>query len=521
VIAAVEGLIAELRTVGIPISAAEYADAVTALRHIDLGMRASVKTALGTALVKDARHESAYSVVFDLYFALRDARTDGGAAASGDDGQPSAGPDGAGPHGAGPPGAGPGGSGAGGGGGGGVLDALDDEALAGLLLRALEANEAGLLRALAAAAVTRYAAFQPGRAVAGNYYLYRTMRAVGQDTLTARLLAQSPEAGAADGFAATLLAEEYERRVTDFQREVEAEIRRRLVADRGAADVARTLRRPLPEDTDFLTASTAQITALREIVQPMARKLAARLAERQRHRRRGALDFRRTVRESMSTGGVPMTPVFRPPVPTKPELVILADISGSVSAFAEFTLHLTYALRAEFTRVRSFVFVDAADEVTEILAAADDIAAATAQINARGCGVWLDGRSDYGNALRGFRDRYGPQLRSRATVLVLGDARANYHASGAEALKELARRAGHLFWLNPEPSAAWDSGDSVMREYAAYCDAVIECRNVRQLRAFIEQLVLRQFGAAEAGPQRERCGDGPLRTSVHGLLAHG
>jgi uncharacterized protein len=74
-------------------------------------------------------------------------------------------------------------------------------------------------------------------------------------------------------------------------------------------------------------------------------------------------------------------------------------------------------------------------------------------------------------------------------VLVLGDARANYHASGAEALKELARRAGHLFWLNPEPSAAWDSGDSVMREYASSCDAVVECRNVRQLRAFIEQLI--------------------------------
>ena len=68
-IAAVEGLIAELRIVGIPISAAEYADAVTALRHVDLGDRTSVKTALGAALVKDAKHESAYSVVFDLYFA--------------------------------------------------------------------------------------------------------------------------------------------------------------------------------------------------------------------------------------------------------------------------------------------------------------------------------------------------------------------------------------------------------------------------------------------------------------------
>jgi uncharacterized protein with von Willebrand factor type A (vWA) domain len=477
VIGAVEGLIAELRMVGIPVSVAEYADAVTALRHVDLGDRTAVKTALGAALVKDAQHESTYSVVFDLYFAARgDALAVNGAVVGDGNGLDSASLALA--------------SAGIGAGGGGVLESLDDEALAALLLRALEANEPGLLRALASAVVARYAGIQPGRAVAGTYYLFRAMRGVGQDTLAARLLAASPAAARnSGGLASTLLMEEYEQRVTDFQREVEAEIRRRLVADRGAADVARTLRKPLPEDADFLTASTVQIAALREIVAPMARKLAARLAERQRHRRRGALDFRRTVRASMSAGGVPMTPIFKPPKPSKPELVILADISGSVSAFAEFTLHLTYALRAEFTRVRSFVFVDTVDEVTEILAAADDIAAATTQINERGCGVWLDGRSDYGNALRAFHDNYGHQLRNRATVLVLGDARANYHASGAEALKQVARRAGHLFWLNPEPSAAWDSGDSVMREYTAFCDAVVECRNVRQLRAFIEELV--------------------------------
>jgi uncharacterized protein len=440
-IAAVEGLVAELRTVGIPVSVSEQADALSALRHVGLGERAAVKAALGAALVKDAAHESTFSAVFDLYFA---------------------------------------------GAGGGVLDTVDDEGLRALLLAALEANQPTLLRALAAVYVSRHAGIQPGRRVAGTYYLVRAMRAVSPDTLPARLLAASE----ADGLARMLLAEEYERRVAEFQRAVEAEIRRRMVADRGADDVARTLRTPLPEDADFLTASGAQIDALRAIVAPMARKLAARLAARQRHRRRGALDFRGTARRSMSTGGVPVTPVFRRRRPAKPELVILADISGSVSAFAEFTLHLTYALRSEFTRVRSFVFADTADEVTQILDSASDIAAATAEINTRGCGVWLDGHSDYGNALRSFAEQHGHQLSSRTTVLVLGDARANYHATGAELLRGIARRAGHLFWLNPEPAAAWDSGDSVMREYARFCDGVFECRNVRQLRAFIERLGL-------------------------------
>jgi uncharacterized protein with von Willebrand factor type A (vWA) domain len=244
----------------------------------------------------------------------------------------------------------------------------------------------------------------------------------------------------------------------------------------------------LPEDVEFLTASVEHISQLRSVVTPMSRKLAARLAQRRRHKRRGALDFRRTVRRAMSTGGTPLEPVFRHPHPAKPDLFVLADISGSVASFAAFTLQLTYALRSEFSKVRSFVFVDGVDEVSSILAEADSIVEAPSRINAEGCGVWLDGRSDYGNALDTFWERYGRQLKSRTTVIVLGDARTNYHASRASVLGEMRRLAGNVYWLNPEPITVWDTGDSVIGEYARHCTGVFECRNVRQLRAFVEEL---------------------------------
>ncbi|HEX3712078.1 MAG TPA: VWA domain-containing protein [Trebonia sp.] len=489
-IAAVEGLVGELRRSGIPVSAADHEVALAGLRWVDLGSRAEVKAALGAALIKNAGHESAYSAIFDLFFAAAPAGAEepaGDEDSSGRD--PSAGQG----TGSGEGEARTGAAGTGGGGGAadapaGLLSRVDDDELRELLVAALRAGQQPWLRALAAEAVTRFADFEPGRSVAGVFYLYRTMRGISVESLPARLLAVA--APGLDDLGRLLLAEEYERRVAEFLREAEAEIRRRMVADRGAADVARTLRTPLPEDADFLTASAERVAELRAIVAPLARTLAARLAARQRGKRRGALDFRRTARASLSTGGVPANLVFRPPRPAKPELVILADISGSVAAFAEFTLHLTFALRTEFTRVRSFVFVDTTDEVTEILAEAPDIASATATINKRGCGVWLDGHSDYGNALRTFAERYAASLRSRTTVLVLGDGRANYHASGAATLHAIGRRAGHVYWLNPERAAAWDSGDSVISEYATCCDGVFECRNVRQLRAFIEQLLL-------------------------------
>jgi hypothetical protein len=55
-------------------------------------------------------------------------------------------------------------------------------------------------------------------------------------------------------------------------------------------------------------------------------------------------------------------------------------------------------------------------------------------------------------------------------------------------LRELHHRARKVLWLNPEPRAYWGSGDSVVEQYAEHCDAVYECRNLRQLESFVEHL---------------------------------
>ncbi|MGH3203087.1 MAG: vWA domain-containing protein [Streptosporangiaceae bacterium] len=462
---AIDGMITELRQIGVPVSLTEKLDAVRSLRHLPLADREGLKAALRAALVKSHDHELAFDTLFDLYFS------------------PSAGPV-AGPV---PPGRdGPAGTGQ------GSFGSLDDAGLTELLLAALRDGNEVMLRLIAGIFVERHAAIEPGRPVAGTYYVFRTLRAVDPDRLIARLVAAGQEAGQEAGAQSALLrrlqAEGYEAQMQRFRQAVEAQVRLRLVADRGAAAVARTLRRPLPEDAEFLNSSHEQIIAMRGVLDPLTRRLAGRLAAKRRHRRRGALDFRRTIRESLSTGGVPVDPVFRKPRPAKPELFVLADISGSVSTFAAFTLQLMFALRVQFSRVRSFVFVDGIDEVTEILQQAPDVIDATRNINALGSGVWLNGRSDYGHALESFWQHWGEQVRRRTTVIVLGDARSNYLDPREGVLKAVRERAAHLFWLNPEPRTAWNTGDSVIGRYQPFCDAVHECRNLRQLRRFAEEL---------------------------------
>jgi uncharacterized protein with von Willebrand factor type A (vWA) domain len=303
---------------------------------------------------------------------------------------------------------------------------------------------------------------------------------------------QSEEMPVLTALEERLLREEYEERLEHFRQEVKAEIRRRLVADRGKEKVAKTLRRPLLEDTDLMHASGEELAMLGQVIHPLTRKLAARLAQRRRRRRRGRLDFRRTVRRSLSMGGVPIEPQFRAPHPSKPEIFLLCDISGSMATFARFTLQFVYAMAGQFSKLRSFVFVDALDEVTSFFQAGTVFEDALQRISTDAEVVWLDGHSDYGHSLAQFWEDFAADLTARTTLIVTGDARNNYRDPRGDVLASVADVVRSVYWLNPEPLAYWDTGDSVMSAYASACTDVVEVRNLRQLETFVEELALPQ-----------------------------
>jgi len=159
-----------------------------------------------------------------------------------------------------------------------------------------------------------------------------------------------------------------------------------------------------------------------------------------------------------------------------------------VAAFARFTLQLVYAISNQFSRVRAFVFIDGLDEVTRYFEGVEDISAAIHRVNTEADVVWVDGHSDYGHAFEVFWENYGRDVGPKTTVLILGDARNNYHASQAWVVKEVQKKARHVYWLNPEPRAYWDTGDSIVSEYGTFTEGVYECRNLRQLEKFVEVL---------------------------------
>jgi uncharacterized protein with von Willebrand factor type A (vWA) domain len=478
VISVLTGFVDELRRAGVPVSMVEAIDAMEAVGHVDLGDRSALKETLRATLIKNSRHEDAFEVAFEVYFALRRREED----------RPSTTPA----------------AGEQAGSGGAPGGQTDLDGLVDALFRALAAQDFSALRHLAGEAVERLSGMEPGRPVGGTYYLYRTLRRLDVEDLERRL-AELLQADETDHLGRRFAVEEAADRIRRLREEIEAEIRRRLVEDRGAEAVAKTLRETPVEELDLMHATRADLEKIERVIEPLTRKLAARLAQRRRHLRRGRLDFRRTVRASLAAGGVPVDPRFRTRRPHRPEIFLLCDISGSMATFARFTLQFTYAMAGQFSRLRAFVFVDAIDEVTDYLKPGTDFGDALRRISTEADVVWLDGHSDYGHAFEQFVHRYGRELTPRSTVIVTGDARNNYREPRAAYLEEIARSVQALYWLNPEPKAYWDSGDSVMSVYASLCDEVFEVRNLRQLERFVEHVATRparprrKIGSTERG----------------------
>ncbi|WP_329089994.1 VWA domain-containing protein [Actinomadura citrea] len=455
------GFVAELRRAGLPVSVAEGLDAVRAVRAVDLLDRESLRAAYAATVVKRPQHRATFDTLFDLWFPA--AVGDGAGAARDperpartldDDGRP-------------------------------VPAALDPQVrrrrdeLAELLL---SGDDAGLRR-FARTAVAEYGR-TPGQE---SWFSSGVLSALSPETLMARLLESVLTGRERGGMAERVARRTFRDRIARFSGLVAGEVRRRIAEDTGVERTARIAVRPPLERLDFAGATRAEMEALRREVYPLARKLASRLVQKQRHGRRGRLDFRRTVRASLASGGVPLTTHHRPRRPHRPELVVLCDASDSVSAFAHFTLLLTFALREQFSKVRAFAFIDATDEITKYFAPGADITGAMTRLAAEADLVWITGRSNYGHAFKVFDDRYRDAVTSRTSLLILGDARSNYGELSLPIVRSMADRARHAYWLNPEPRAQWDTGDSAASRYGGLLP-MYECRNLTQLAAFIEEL---------------------------------
>ncbi|HEY3869552.1 MAG TPA: VWA domain-containing protein [Actinocrinis sp.] len=437
-------LVARLREGGVPVSTSELLDAHEALAHTDLTSRSQVRSALRATLVKDVSHDVLFRRSFDAV--LPRARRQ-------------------------PPPSDPGSEAA-------IGPATEDELLDSVIRALREGEEANIEQALEHVIDTFGGAADDGRSA--GHHAQRTLRRMNLPDLYRRYLDGTLDE---PGFDRSVTATEARAVMEQLGRRLEDQFAGRLREGDGVAlqqleDV---------QDRPLLRAGADGLVAMRMAMRPLARRLAARLGAL---RRRGGsgLDMRRTIRASMGSGGVPVEPVLRRRRPTRPDLVVLCDVSGSTAQFAPFTLTLLHAVHQEFRRVRSFAFVDGIVEITEILERSPGVLDPRHLLAKRGL-VAKDGRSDYARALTTFLATWSDAVTAKTTVIIAGDARSHDREPATSVIAELDHRARRLYWLNPEPRREWDTTDSRASEYEAHCTAAFEVSTIRQLTAAVTQIV--------------------------------
>lgn len=456
------GFVEALRGSGISVGPSETVDAGRVMAVLGLGDREVLREGIACAVLRRPDHRDTYDAMFDLWFpaAL-------GARAAVTEEDESSAPNG--------------------------LPADDVEAMRQMLLDLLTANEdlADMderLVAMIARIVESYGKYSSSRGP--SFSSYQALKAMALDELEGKLLAgllapHGDEPTPTQEQIAKALAAQ---KIAQLRKMVDAETKRRTAEQLGRDHVQMYGIPQLSENVEFLRASGEQLRQMRRVVAPLARTLATRLAARRRRARAGSVDLRKTLRKSMSTGGVPIDVVLNKPRPARPELVVLCDVSGSVAGFSHFTLLLVHALRQQFSRVRVFAFIDTTDEVTHMFGPEADLAVAIQRIT-RETGVYArDGHSDYGNAFVSFMQAFPNVLSPRSSLLVLGDGRTNYRNPATDVLDDMVTASRHAHWLNPEPKHLWGSGDSAVPRYQEVI-RMHECRSAKQLAAVIDELL--------------------------------
>ena len=238
-------------------------------------------------------------------------------------------------------------------------------------------------------------------------------------------------------------------------------------------------------DVPLQQLNSSDIENIRDEVRRLAARLRTRAALRQKRAKSGTFDPRKTIRNNMRYGGVPIDIQFRKKH-KKPSLILICDLSTSMRYAVEFLLTIVYELSDQVRRTHSFIFITDMKDVSTSLTELPPKEAVQRIMRENPPGYYS---TDLGNSLNTFKKNHMHLIDSRTTILFFGDGRNNYNDPRLDIAQEMQRKGRRLVWFCPEPRTQWGSGDSDMWEYSMYADNVFMVNNLRQLADSVDRLL--------------------------------
>jgi len=241
------------------------------------------------------------------------------------------------------------------------------------------------------------------------------------------------------------------------------------------------------QEKDFLFTDTDERNKLLRETRQLGLILANKFIRYSNSSSKGKLNFRKTIRKSLQSGGSLYKTVFKPQIRKKPRLVLLCDISGSMALYSLFGLTLLFGVVQRFRSVKAFVFIDGLTEITKDLQKLK-VNNIKSILNSWNDYVKVDGHSDYQKSFDDLLASKSVFNSNSNSLLVIGDARNNYRSIDKNTIYRLSKSFKDIYWMNPERSQYWNTGDSRFMEFQNICEHYSEVRNFMQLKKFIMKI---------------------------------
>ena len=219
----------------------------------------------------------------------------------------------------------------------------------------------------------------------------------------------------------------------------------------------------------------ADIPRAAALIASISRQLDAELSRRKQGRSRsGKLNFRRTIRKGLETGGSFYRLSYKRRRRTRQRLVLLCDVSGSMLQFSEFALRFLKSMSEVSEASEIYLFSEGVRLVDPF--ALQNMDAFRDYVRSSG----LFGRgTDLGSALEYLCRRHPAVLGGSTTLVVLSDTKTINIPRAAQSLLEARRQAGKVLWLNPVPERKWPYMRSI-QTMSALCQ-MVPCNTLDEL----------------------------------------
>lgn len=233
---------------------------------------------------------------------------------------------------------------------------------------------------------------------------------------------------------------------------------------------------------DISKFSDTEIPRAIDIIQNISRQINGELsAKRNRGGHGGKLDFRRTIRKGLETGGSFYRLHYKKKRSRRKHLVLLCDVSGSMMQFSEFALRLIQNLNQVSESSRVFLFSEDIHEADAFSLENMDLF----RNFVRDCGIYGKG-TDLGTALETLCKLQPEALNQSTTLIILSDTKTVDQTRAVEALLEAKRKACRILWLNPISRGQWPHIRSI-GVFSALCPMVC-CSTLQELASACRRL---------------------------------